>query len=99
MTGLQTASSKRVEARSGTCRPPGRTRTVLAHAACSRAACQSHGYLLTMRESNTQRHIDHVTLNMTDEGAARSFYDATLAELGLTPSVDSFGRVEYLRDG
>jgi catechol 2,3-dioxygenase-like lactoylglutathione lyase family enzyme len=52
-----------------------------------------------MNESNARRQIDHVTMNMTSEEAARSFYDATLAELGFTASVDSFGRVEYLMDG
>jgi catechol 2,3-dioxygenase-like lactoylglutathione lyase family enzyme len=52
-----------------------------------------------MSELNAHRHIDHVTMNVTDAGLARSFYDATLAELGLTASVDPFGRVEYLKDG
>ncbi len=52
-----------------------------------------------MHELDIHRHIDHVTMNMADAGVARYFYDAALAELGLTASVDSFGRVEYLRDG
>jgi catechol 2,3-dioxygenase-like lactoylglutathione lyase family enzyme len=45
------------------------------------------------------RHIDHVTMNMNDLVVARSFYDATLSQLGLTPAVDPFGRVEYGRNG
>src|SRR5215208_6620063 len=52
-----------------------------------------------MSELNDHKYVDHVTMNMKDEGVARSFYDATLAELGLTASVDPFGRVEYLKDG
>jgi catechol 2,3-dioxygenase-like lactoylglutathione lyase family enzyme len=38
-------------------------------------------------------------MNMADVAAARSFYDATLGELGLTPSMDPFGRVDYQRQG
>jgi catechol 2,3-dioxygenase-like lactoylglutathione lyase family enzyme len=52
-----------------------------------------------MNELSAPKQVDHVTVTMTNEEVARSFYDATLAELGLTASVDSFGRVEYLRDG
>jgi catechol 2,3-dioxygenase-like lactoylglutathione lyase family enzyme len=57
------------------------------------------GYPSLMSELTAHRYIDHVTMNVTDAGVARSFYDATLAELGLTASVDSFGRVEYVKEG
>lgn len=38
-------------------------------------------------------------MNMTDADTARSFYGATLGALGLTESVDPFGRVDYGSEG
>ncbi|MGY2873132.1 catechol 2,3-dioxygenase-like lactoylglutathione lyase family enzyme [Marmoricola sp. URHA0025 HA25] len=43
--------------------------------------------------------IDHVTTNVTDVERARTFYDAALGVLGLSGSVDAFGRVEYAGEG
>jgi catechol 2,3-dioxygenase-like lactoylglutathione lyase family enzyme len=38
-------------------------------------------------------------MNMADVNAARSFYGASLGTLGLTESVDPFGRVDYSSEG
>jgi catechol 2,3-dioxygenase-like lactoylglutathione lyase family enzyme len=43
--------------------------------------------------------IDHVSMTVADEREARAFYGPFLAELGLTESVDSRGRVQYGRNG
>jgi catechol 2,3-dioxygenase-like lactoylglutathione lyase family enzyme len=46
-----------------------------------------------------ERQVDHVTMNVINDGAARDFYASALGELGLSESVDPRGRVEYGRDG
>jgi catechol 2,3-dioxygenase-like lactoylglutathione lyase family enzyme len=45
------------------------------------------------------KHLDHVTMNMIDLAAARSFYGATLGVLDLVESVDPFGRIDYASEG
>lgn len=52
---------------------------------------------VTRRGSDAQ--IDHVSISIVDEEAARVFYRSAMSVLGMTESVDPRGRVEYGRDG